>query len=196
MTNYNEDFWNAQGLGEIDGSPSKSFVEDNFTVVPHGTTALAQIKNFQFITKASDNVPFHKITWKLIDGEFKGALINQKLHTFSPKESKRFRNLNMLRLLYNLYNITNIPKGTPDNPDLAIFVGKIAGIRINEFPKDDGSTGNWVSEIHKGSGFQSVTGPGLKESSKKTNNVEHLSVRPPLPPIPDDPSEFDDEIPF
>lgn len=156
------DFWTSE-LGEITGSAADAFAK-TFTQIPDGTMALAKIDGF--INAEYMGNKYLSINWVLTDGDFKGAKVEQKLRVYgdplsdAEKSAKsRHRALNMLKLIYQLYN--NKPKhsGDPTDSDLAIFVGKTAGIRIRETePNDQGRQYNWVAEIHDAKGFKCETG--------------------------------------
>ncbi len=156
-------FWESE-VGEVTGNPADAFAK-TFTHIPDGTMALSRIDGF---TNAEYNGnKFLSIDWTLTEGEFKGSKVEQKLKVFGDPMAKdqakaRHRALNMLKLIYQLYNIKPKHAGDPSDQDLAIFVGKTAGIRIRETePNDQGRQYNWVAEIHDAKGFKCETGTSL-----------------------------------
>lgn len=176
-------FWDSH-LGPVTGLQEDAFIKSYLTI-PDGTTALAQIKSFQ--NKQFHGNKYLQIDWELIDGEFKGKHVFQKIHVFDADSNRRHKALNMLMLLYKLYNLSPSHSAPPQDLDLRIFTDKIAGIRIQETkPNQDGKQYNWVSEIHSPSGFVSIT--GLHIRSSKTG-IAQSSIDPLIP-------FKDDDIPF
>lgn len=165
-------FWESD-LGEVTGMAADAFVK-SFTHIPDGTMALARIESF--VNAEYQGNKYISIDWMLTDGDFKGSKVNQKLKVYGDPLAKdsdkaRHRALNMLKLIYQLYNIKPKHAGDPTADDLAVFVGKIAGIRIRETePNNAGKQYNWVSEIHESKGFKCETGTSLVVSHVNTNH--------------------------
>ncbi len=192
-------FWESE-LGEITGSAADAFAKFK-TQIPDGTMALARIESF--INDEYQGNKFLKIEWVLTDGDFKGAVVEQKLKVYGDPLAKdparaRHRALNMLKLVYQLFNTKPKHSNPPTDQDLNVFVGKAAGIKIRETePNDQGRQYNWVAEIHETKGFKSETGVSV--------TVTHTNVTPGRDPIdsafsrqqqlPTDTS-LDDDIPF
>ncbi len=153
-------FWSSD-LGEITGKAEDAFAK-TFTQIPDGTCALARIE--AFVNAEYNGNKYLSIDWVLTEGEFKGSKVNQKLKVWGDARDRdpartRHRALNMLKLIYELYNTKPKHGDDPTDQDLAVFVGKIAGIKIRETePNDQGRQYNWVSEIHDSKGFKSETG--------------------------------------
>lgn len=155
------DFW-ISDLGEITGKAEDAFAK-SFTQIPDGTMALARIESF--INAEFNGNKYLNITWLLTDGDFKGAKVEQKLKVYGDPRDKdpaktRHRALNMLKLIYQLFNTKPKHANPPSDQDLAVFHGKVAGIKIRE-TKPDEQTGrqyNWVAEIHDTKGFKCETG--------------------------------------
>ena len=154
------DFWTSE-LGEVTGSAADAFAK-TFTQIPDGTMALARIDSFA--NAEYNGNKYLSISWVLTDGDFKGQKVEQKLKVYGDPMAKdpakaRHRALNMLKLIYQLYNTKPKHSNDPTDADLAVFVGKSAGIRIRETePNDQGRQYNWVAEIHEAKGFKSETG--------------------------------------
>jgi hypothetical protein len=153
-------FWESE-LGEITGSAADAFAKFK-TQIPDGTMALARIESF--INDEYQDNKFLKIEWVLTDGDFKGAVVEQKLKVYGDPLAKdptraRHRALNMLKLIYQLYNMKPKHSNPPTDQDLSLFVGKHAGLKIRETePNDQGKQYNWVPEIHDTKGFVCETG--------------------------------------
>lgn len=153
-------FWESE-LGEITGSAADAFAKFR-TQIPDGTMALARIESF--INDEHEGNEFLKIEWVLTDGDFKGAIIDQKIKVYgdplaNDSAKARHRALNMLKLIYQLFNTKPKHSNPPTDQDLAVFIGKCAGLKIRETdPNDKGRQYNWVAEIHDIKGFKCETG--------------------------------------
>ena len=173
-------FWESE-IGEVTGNAADAFAK-SFTQIPDGTMALAKIESF--VNAAYNGNKYLSITWLLTDGDFKGAKVEQKLKVFGDPMAKdsakaRHRALNMLKLIHQLYNTKPKHSGDPTDQDLAVFAGKVAGIKIRETePNDQGRQYNWVAEIHDSKGFKSETGISVVVSH--TNNQLPLPMQGPV----------------
>lgn len=156
-------FWQSE-LGDITGSAEDAYAKPmNFTIIPDGTKALAKIDSF--VSDEFNGMKSLNVTWELINGEFKGRKIIQKLKVFDydlrdkdPKRTKH-RALNMLKLIYQLFKVQPAHGNAPSDDELAVFVGKIAGLKIQETSADDaGKVRNYISEVHAPQGFKEETG--------------------------------------
>jgi len=198
-------FWESE-LGEVTGKAEDAFAK-SFTQIPDGTMALAKIESF--VTSEYNGNKYLSLQWLLTDGDFKGAKVEQKLKVFGDPMAKdsakaRHRALNMLKLIYQLFNTKPKHSGEPTDPDLAVFVGKAAGIKIRETePNDQGRQYNWVAEIHDVKGFKSETGTGLPQTAyTSVASSSYSSSQGPLDSafsrqaqLPTDTS-LDDDVPF
>lgn len=148
-------FWSSEH-GELSGKAEDAFTRI-FSVIPDGTCAIAKIEKFTLKDEQ------YAVDWLLTAGDFKGQHVFQKIKAFDKDSKKRHRALNMLKYLYSLYQIQPKHNNAPDDDDLRVFVGKFAGIKIQEWsmPKNDGPgfiEGNYVSEIYPAANFQCMTG--------------------------------------
>lgn len=165
-------FWDSD-LGEVTGKAEDAFAKQ-FTQIPDGTMALARIE--AFVNAEYQGNKYLNITWLLTDGDFKGQKVEQKLKVFGDPMAKdsskaRHRALNMLKLMYQLYNAKPKHAGEPTDEDLAVFIGKAAGIKIRETePNHEGRQYNWVAEIHEAKGFKCETGVSVVVTH---TNVQH-----------------------
>jgi hypothetical protein len=193
-------FWDSE-LGTITGDAADAFAK-TFTQIPDGTMALARIE--AFVNAEYQGNKYLSIDWLLTDGDFRGQKVNQKLKVYGDPRAEdpakaRHRALNMLKLIYQLYNTKPKHAGEPTDADLAIFIGKAAGIRIRE-TEPDKSTGrqyNWVAEIHEAKGFKCETGTSLVVTHNNTqfNNSAVESAFSRNASLPNAES-LDDGIPF
>ena len=159
-------FWESE-LGDVTGKSEDAFARQ-FSQIPDGTKALAKIESFTNQTHKDSGFQYLNIEWVLTDGDFRGQKVQHKLKVYGgdqyDKDSSktRHRALNMLKLLYQLFNIKPKHTNPPTDQDLAMFVGKVAGIKIRETGMNDkGKVYNWVAEVHPSTGFKSETGAGL-----------------------------------
>jgi len=165
-------FWESD-LGEVTGNAADAFAK-TFKQIPDGTMALARIDNF--INAEYEGNKYLSIDWILTDGDFKGQKVNQKLKVFGDPRAvdsakARHRSLNMFKLLYQLFHMKPKHAGEPTDQDLALFNGKIAGLKIRETePNHEGKQYNWVSEVHEAKGFKCETGISVIVSH---TNVQH-----------------------
>lgn len=158
------DFWSSD-LGEITGNAEDAFAK-SFKQIPDGTMALAKIESFVNDENKESGFKCLQVNWLLTDGDFKGQKVKQKIKVFGgepqfdrdPAKTKH-RALNMLKLMYQLFKMKPSHAGAPTDQDLALFSGKVAGIKIRETePNAQGNQYNWVSEIHDAKGFKCETG--------------------------------------
>jgi len=162
-------FWSSD-LGRLTGDSQDAFAR-TYKIIPDGTMAIAKINSFCLVEKNGKN--HYEVEWQLIDGDFKNQAVVQKIHAFDVDSKKKHRALNMLMLLFKMYGIKPATNAAPTDQELAVFQGKLAGVRIGEWsmPKDDGTMmeGNWVSEVHPAEGFKSETGIKLEVTHTRSS---------------------------
>lgn len=153
-------FWQSE-MGEITGNAEDAFAK-TFRQIPDGTTALAKIERFENAHHKDSGNKYLNIDWVLTEGEFKGQKVSQKIKVFDRDAKVKHRALNMLKLIFQLFKVQPKHNNPPTDQDLAIFIGKIAGIKIRETePNEEGRQYNWVSEVHNAQGFKCETGVKL-----------------------------------
>lgn len=165
MTN----FWSSGTGKAITGDADSAFLPE-FSIIPDGTTAKATIKTFEVVEKEATQYAaatrFLQITYKILDGSYKGREVTQKIKVFDGKPEQIDRNLNMLKLIMQLCNCKPTHAGEPTDADLAVMHGHIVGIKIREWslPRADGSImdGNFVCEVHPTANFETKTGVKLE----------------------------------
>lgn len=183
-------FWESSE-GEVTGNPKDAFAS-MFKRVPDGTMALAEI--LSFTNQEHNGSKFLAIEWKLVEGEFADCKVTQKIRAFEGDSKKRHRALNMMKLIYQQMNVKPKSGDAPNDEDLSVFVGKRAGIKINETePNQDGKQYNWVSEVHPSSGFKSKTGTSLVVEHVNSSSVDSAFSRNKSTKKEDD---LLDDIPF
>ena len=148
-------FWHSE-LGDLTGTAESAFTK-SFDLIPDGTMALSKIKEFKNDSFGGDK--FYKIEWVVIEGDFKGQHVFQKIKTYDPKPTTRHTALNMMMLIFKMFGISPQSGNPPSDQELRVFCDKIAGIKVQETkPNDEGKQYNYVSEVHPAAGFVSVTG--------------------------------------
>ncbi len=190
-------FWESE-LGEITGSASDAFAK-TFTQIPDGTTALAKIESF--LNSEYNGNRYLSVNWLLTQGDFKGQKVEQKLKVYGDPMAKdsakaRHRALNMLKLIYQLFNAKPTHNGDPTDQDLAVFVGKTAGLKIRETePNEQGRQYNWVSEIHEAKGFVCETGISVvvTHTNRTQSSVDSMFSRQ---NNPHESVDVSDDLPF
>ncbi len=151
-------FW-ASEVGTITGNESEAFAK-SFVLIPDGTKAVARICRMQNTEyNGSKSIT---VEWELIEGDFKGRSVTQRLKVFDKDSNARYRALNMLKLLYDKFGLKPVHSNAPTDNDFKVFINKKAGILIRETePNENGKQYNWVSEVHSEQGFKSETGVKL-----------------------------------
>lgn len=165
-------FWSSE-LGVLTGEAKDAFSKSFSGVIPDGTMALAQIDSFY--NAEHEGMRTINIDWEIIDGDFYGKKVTQKLKVIDPDprdknpEKTRYRCLNMMMLIYKMFNVSPKSNEAPTDKDLSVFTGKKAGIRIQETqPNNEGKTYNYISEVHPEAGFKCET--GVKHAVVHTNS--------------------------
>ena len=162
-------FWTSD-LGEITGNAQDAFAK-SFKIVPDGTLAIAKIESF--LNAEFQGKKYFNIDWLLIEGEFKGQKISQKIKVFDSDPKVKHRALNMLKLIYELFKVQPRSSNPPTDQELSVFLGKSAGIKIRETePNDEGKQYNWVSEVHPVQGFKCETGVKFSVTHVRSNGPE------------------------
>lgn len=165
-------FWSSP-LGEISGTSEEAFAK-SISIIPDGTTARAIISDFD--SNSFNGQKYLQIDWLLVDGDYEGQHVFQKIHVFDRDPKKRHRALNMLLLIYKLFNCVPDDDGEPTPRFLAQFKNKKAGIKIQQTePNEKGKSYNWVSEVHALTP-QFVTKTGVKiEKPKESAGYEEYA---------------------
>lgn len=192
-------FWESD-LGKVTGDASDAFAK-SFKIIPDQTMALAKIDTFKNVE--NNGFKYIAIEWLLTDGDFKGNKVTQKLKVYGGEsydkdpERTRLRSLNMFKLLYQLFGLKPKHPNAPTDADLAVFIGKQAGIKIRETePNDEGKQYNWVAEVHEAKGFVSETGVSVAvthvNKPASTSGRDDAFARNPAGAS----APLDDDIPF
>jgi hypothetical protein len=191
-------FWKSQTGIAIDGSAKNAHIAQ-FENIPNGTMAPAMIERAEL--SEYNGTDFYQISYKLIDGDFKNRKVRQKIKCFDTKPATRDRGVNMLMRLYSLCDVKPSGDNAPTNDEMAVFQGKLIGVRIDEWFSDDGKEGNYISELHA-LDEHFVIETGVKKEIKPLKN--HTDYQSYTDLIDDSalsrnkiqPTNLDDDIPF
>jgi len=183
-------FWKIDGA-TIDGSEQSAHAA-KISVIPDGTKALAQIK--EFTLESSEGHPSHyQVIWKITAGDFKNYEVRHKINCFDQDIKKKTRALNMLMRLFKLSGMQPAHSNVPVDADLKPMVTKVFGIEIREWamPKKDGtgiSEGNWISGVWPADDkFEIIT--GVKQVHEViTSHMDTAFSRNPM--------KLDEDLPF
>lgn len=183
-------FWTSEA-GDVTGSFEDAFTKE-FKRVPNGTKEIAKIDHFRI--KEYNGGKNYEIQWTLIQGDFKGAVVFQKIHAFDADPKKRLRALNMMKLIFDMFGFKPQHDGAPGNGELAYFNGKQAGIKVREYciPKDDKSgyiLGNFIGEVHPVAGF-------TREAGVAMNSPEPKRYEPSIAQYSQSNNDVDEDLPF
>jgi hypothetical protein len=187
-------FWNSGTGKEITGKAQDAFVQD-FSILPEGTCADALIKSFNLVDKenkfSGKNDRFYEIKWKLVNGDFKGREVSQKIKCFGEKPEQIDRALNMLKLIMQLCDFRPANNNVPQDEDLMPMLNKILSIKVGEWsmPKADGGfmEGNFVREVHPSGVLAAETGVKAEAVHRPTDSALQRNAKMP---------ELDNDLPF
>lgn len=188
----------------IDGKEVTGNIDEfggGFDPMPHGTQARALIKKIELDEYNGDE--FYKVHWKLMEGTFKNRVIFQKIHCFSPVETKRKRAISMLARLFNLCDVAR-PDVKPENSDLREIQDKILGIKIGLFVNEETQKEyNYIEMIFANDDKFIWNTPRKISRMDAALGVEkrNYGLDTPLnkasnPPAASGAHDFDDDIPF
>lgn len=156
-------FWSSGTGKKITGSADEAFIQD-FATIPEGTAAIAEIFKFELGEHREDRGAY-KITWRILEGEFKGRRVTQSIRCFAPKPEQVDRALNMLKLVMDLCEYVPSHGEAPSTDDVSEMCGAVLGIKIGEW-EQGGKTGNFVREVHPSAGFEVKTGEAVAAVTK------------------------------
>lgn len=172
-------FWTSGTGIAPSGRPEDAFIKD-FTTLPEGTCADAMIKSFTLVDKENKfsniNDRFYEIKWKLVNGDFKGREVSQKIKCFDGKPEQIDRALNMLKLIMQLCDFKPSTNEAPQDIELIPMLNKILSIKIGEWsmPKADGSgvmEGNFVRECWASGYLAAETGVKAEVTHRPTESA-------------------------
>ena len=182
-------FWQSRTGDPLTGAPDAAFT-GSFKIIPDGTIATAAIKSFTL--NEYNNEEYYQITWRLLSTPYKGSEVRQKIKAFDVKPNIAQRALNMLMLIGKLCGYSPVHQNKPTTADLAVMVGKMCSIKIQEW-SSEGKHGNHVSEVHPVGSIADEIGISLPVTTHTPDMMPPSALeRNKRLPI----TGLDDEIPF
>lgn len=156
---------------DITGSDANSF-SGNFKPLPDNTQATAAIKTFTI--QEYEGETFFQVIWKLIDGEFKGSEVKQRIAPFDRDDNRAQRALNMLYRIFKLLGHRTDYEDVPTNEDLASMRNGILSIKIGN-GVIEGQDRTWVREVWREGQLDVVTGETKETGSKPRTSAPSQS---------------------
>lgn len=192
-------FWKSRTGTSITGDEASSFAGNSgkFRSLPDNTIATAMIKNASLNEYNGEKC--YQIVYGLVDGDFKGAEVKQRISPFDIDDKRAERNLNMFMRLFKLCDIKLTHDEAPTDIDMAPLRGKLLCIKIGN-GIIQGQDRTWVREVHLSGTLETITGntqirtvhPELPVmQTQSVNGVESALTRN-KNVVP----EMDDDIPF
>lgn len=128
----------AEELSEFDSQ----FVE----LIPDNTSAIACIDSAEW--KEHQNQRYINLSWTILDGEYKGFKLFQKVRVRDENAKKRDKAIRMLAAIdMNAGGGLRKLEQEPEDLDLSMMLSnKVMGIKVMTWEMD-GSSGNWVSMV-------------------------------------------------
>lgn len=173
-------FFTSRTGAKITGDSNSSFA-NNFPHLPDNTQACAMIK--AFTQEEFQGELFYQVIWLLVDGDFKGATVKQRITPFDLNDTRAQRALNMMMRIMVFCEHPTEFHNPPSNADLAPMHGKILSIKIGN-GIIQGEERTWVREVWKEGQLPTVTGETKVMTSKPSE---------PKPAINNEQSAFDRE---
>lgn len=138
----------------VTGSESNAFA-GNLSHLPDNTQAQAMIKSFT--VQEYQGEIFFQIIWKLVDGEFKGAEVKQRITPYDADDNRAQRALNMLYRIFTICGHRTDYEETPTDSDLAEMKGTICAIKAgNDIIQ--GTERTWIREVWSEGKLETITG--------------------------------------
>lgn len=148
----------------ITGDEASSF-SSNFRSLPDNTTCDAMIKSFRINNYLGED--YYQIIWQIVNGDFEGSDVKQRITHDDQDANRAERALNMLMRVLVLCEAKIDYETAPQNEDLAMLHGKILSIKIGN-GIIQGEDRTWVREVHK-AGVLPVSTGQIKVSTKEPN---------------------------
>ena len=163
-------FFNSRTGAPITGDEASSF-SGNFRALPDNTQAPAMLKSF--VEAEYQGEKFYQLIWKLVDGDFKGAEVKQRITPFDMDDVRAQRSMNMMMRIFKLCGHRTDYENPPTNSDLAPIKGQIMAIKIGN-GIIQGEERTWVREVWKEGELETCTGEtkvvtGKPSSSPKSD---------------------------
>lgn len=157
-----------------------SFDSNSFEVIPDNTKALAVITNAEWREANEYNAKHISLTWDIVEGEFKGRKVFQKIKLFESDKDKVIKAQKMLIAIdANCKGAIAQAGVEPTVQGLASLLHSPMYIMIKEYEMN-GNKGNWVCAVSE-----------RKRGEQQSQQQPNSPVTDQEPPV-----DFDDDIPF
>lgn len=157
-----------------------SFDSNSFEVIPDNTKALAVITNAEWREANEYNGKHISLTWDIVEGEFKGRKVFQKIKLFESDKDKVIKAQKMLIAIdANCKGAIAQAGVEPTAQGLASLLHSPMYIMIKEYEMN-GNKGNWICAV-----------------SERKRGAQQAQQQPSAPVVGQEPPmDFDEDIPF
>lgn len=154
---------------------------NEFEVIPDNTNALAVITNAEWREANEYNGKHISLTWDIVEGEFKGRKVFQKIKLFESDKAKALKAQKMLIAIdANCKGAIAQAGVEPTVQGLASLLHSPMYIMIKEYEMN-GNKGNWICAV-------SERKHGAQQAQQTQTSAPVTGQEPPM--------DFDDDIPF
>lgn len=163
-------------------SVGKDFESGNgFELIPDNTKALAIISNAEWRDANEHNERHINLTWDIVEGEFKGKKVFQKVKLFESDKSKQLKAQKMLIAIdANCKGVIASAGVEPTIQGLQSLLHSPMFIHIKTWEMGD-NKGNWVAAV-------SERKKGQQQTAQQQTSPAAQSQEPAM--------DFDSDIPF
>lgn len=163
----------------LEQAKTGSFDSNSFEVIPDNTKALAIISAAEWREANEYGAKHISLTWEIVEGEFKGRKVFQKIKLFETDKAKALKAQKMLIAIDTNCKGAIVNAGVePTQQGLQSLLHSPMYIMIKEYEMN-GNKGNWICAVSERKKAQQQT----QQVAQQTQNQE--------PPM-----DFDDDIPF
>lgn len=168
-------FFAAEALEE---AKTGSFDGNSFEVIPDNTKALAIINSAEWREANEFNAKHISLTWEIVEGEFKGRKVFQKIKLFETDKAKALKAQKMLIAIDANCKGAIVNAGVePTQQGLQSLLHSPMYIMIKEYEMN-GNKGNWVAAVSERKKGQQVQQPKNPETSVAFDDSEDIPFAP------------------
>lgn len=164
----------------LEEAKSGSFDSNTFEVIPDNTKALAIISAAEWREANEYNAKHISLTWEIVEGEFKGRKVFQKIRLFESDKAKALKAQKMLIAIDANCKGAIVAAGVePTQQGLQTLLHSPMYIMIKEYEMN-GNKGNWVAAVSE-----------RKKGQQQTQQTQQPKTQEPAVAFDDH-----DDIPF
>ena len=157
----------------LNGVKSGSFDANSFETIPDNTKALAIISSAEWREANEYNGKHISLTWDIVEGEFKGRKVFQKIKLFETDKTKALKAQKMLIAIDANCKGAIVAAGVePTQQGLQSLLHSPMYILIKEYEMN-GSKGNWICAVSARTATPTPT-PTPKEPSAPTETLDEM----------------------